>query len=117
MAAKKERLFFFLNFACLSFPLKKLGRPQCKRQILLCFQLTSKWLGRVKGEEVLGNCGDDRNQVAQVDSDFNFVQLKLQSNITKLFASFYSFWLAVDDDKLDVEEDDDGHKDDQDHED
>ena len=34
-----------------------------------------------------------------------------------LCASFCSFWFAVDDDKLDAEEDDDGHKDDQDHED
>ena len=74
---KRKVFFVFYNFAWLSFPLKKLGRPTCRRQLLLRFQLTSKWLGRVKGEEVLGNCGDDRNQVAQVDSDFNFVQQKL----------------------------------------
>ena len=49
---------------------------------------------------------------------FQFCATKTyQIFFTKFCASFCSFWLAVDDDKLDVEEDDDGHKDDQDHED
>ena len=120
VAAKKENnVSFFLFFYKFAFPLKNLGRPQCKRQILLTpFSIDVEMTRQSKRWRSPWRLWRWQKSSCASWFRFQFCATKTyQIFFTKLCASFCSFWLAVDDDKCDVEEDDDDHKDDQYHDD